>query len=184
MTEPLVADLEPRERRRLIAASLLRAFLTAAVLVALYYLMPVDGAWRLSAWMRVAVGAIVFVVVVVWEIRRVVRSDYPGVRAIEALAMTVPLFLVLFAATYYWMSALSAGSFSQEDLTRTDALYLTVTIFSTVGFGDISPVTEGARLVVSGQMILDLLILGFGINAFVSAAKVGRKRQSESSASS
>ena len=28
-------------------------------------------------------------------------------------------------------------------------------------------------------MILDLIILGFGINAFMSAAKVGRKRQSE-----
>jgi hypothetical protein len=37
---------------------------------------------------------------------------------------------------------------------------------------------------VSGQMILDLFILGFGVNAIVSAAKIGRKRQSESSSSS
>ena len=28
------------------------------------------------------------------------------------------------------------------------------------------------------QMILDLLILGFGINAFVSAARMGRQRRS------
>ena len=179
MAESQLGDMEPRQRRRLIAASLLRSFLTAAVLVALYYMAPVDGAFRLSAWLRVVVGSIVFVVVVVWEIRRIISSDFPGIRAIEALAATVPLFLLLFASTYFLMSTFGTGNFSQEDLTRTDALYFTVTVFSTVGFGDISATSETARLVVSGQMILDLVILGFGINAFMSAAKVGRKRQSE-----
>jgi hypothetical protein len=96
-----------------------------------------------------------------------------GIRAIEALAATVPLFLVLFASTYFMMSTFGTGNFSQEDLSRTDSLYFTVTVFSTVGFGDISPTSESARLVVSGQMILDLFILGFGVNAIVSAAKMG-----------
>ena len=176
-----MGDLEPRQRRRLIVASLLRSLLTAAVLVALYYIAPVDGEWRLSSVLRVAVGATVFVVLVVWEIRRIISSEFPGIRAIEALAATVPLFLILFASMYFMMSTFGTGTFSQEDLSRTDALYFTVTVFSTVGFGDISPTSESARLVVSGQMILDLFILGFGINAFVSAAKLGRKRQSESS---
>ena len=67
------------------------------------------------------------------------------------------------------------GAFSQEDLTRTDALYLSVTIFSTVGFGDISATSQSARLVVTSQMILDLLVLGIGINAFVHAAQVGSR---------
>ena len=181
MPETAMGDLEPRQRRRLIAASLLRSLLTAAVLVALYYIAPVDGEWRLSSVLRVAVGSTVFVVLVVWEIRRIISSEFPGIRAIEALAATVPLFLILFASTYFMMSTFGTGTFSQEDLSRTDALYFTVTVFSTVGFGDISPTSESARLVVSGQMILDLFILGFGINAFVSAAKLGRKRQSESS---
>ena len=150
------------------------------MLVALYYIAPVDGEWRLSSVLRVAVGATVFVVLVIWEIRRIISSEFPGIRAIEALAATVPLFLILFASTYFMMSTFGTGTFSQEDLSRTDALYFTVTVFSTVGFGDISPTSESARLVVSGQMILDLFILGFGINAFVSAAKLGRKRQSES----
>ena len=180
MSETAMGDLEPHQRRRLIAASLLRSLLIAAVLVALYYIAPVDGEWRLSSVLRVVVGSIVFVVVVVWEIRRIVSSEFPGIRAIEALAATVPLFLVLFASTYFMMSTLGTGNFSQADLSRTDALYFTVTVFSTVGFGDISPTSESARLVVSGQMILDLFILGFGINAIVSAAKIGRKRQSKS----
>ena len=104
MAETAVGDLEPRQRRRLIVISLLRSLLTAAVLVALYYIAPVDGEWGLSSWLRVVVGSIVFVAVVVWEIRRIIRSEFPGIRAIEALAATVPLFLVLFASTYFTMS--------------------------------------------------------------------------------
>jgi voltage-gated potassium channel len=47
-----------------------------------------------------------------------------------------------------------------------------------VGFGDISPVSQSARVVVTFQMLLDLVILGVGVNAFVHAARLGRKRQS------
>ena len=42
-------------------------------------------------------------------------------------------------------------------------MYYTVSIVSTLGFGDISPVTDGTRLVVTVQMLLDIaLIAGFG----------------------
>ena len=46
------------------------------------------------------------------------------------------------------MATISASNFS-EPLTRTGALYFTVTVFSTVGFGDITAKTEAARLVVT-----------------------------------
>jgi voltage-gated potassium channel len=111
-------------------------------------------------------------------VRPALRSKHPGIRAIEAVALTIPLFLLLFASTYFLMSAHGPGAFSQEDLTRTDALYLAVTIFSTVGFGDISATSQAARLVVTSQMILDLLVLGIVINAFVHAARLGRQRSS------
>ena len=176
MPEP-ITEMEPRQRRRLLAAALLRALLTAIVLVALYYLLPVDDEWRLSTALRMVAGIAVFVGVLIWQIRKVLTSRYPGIRAIEALAMTLPLFLLLFATVYFLMSVHGPGTFSQEHLSRTDALYFTVTIFATVGFGDISPASQGARLVVMSQMLLDLVILGVGINAFVSAARAGRKRQ-------
>ena len=177
MPEPSISEMEPRQRRRLLGLALLRALLTAIVLVALYYLLPVDEELRLSSVLRMVVGLALFVAVLIWQIRKVVTSRYPGIRAIEALAVTVPLFLLLFAATYYLMSVHGSGTFSQDDLTRTDTLYFAVTIFSTVGFGDISATSQGARLVVTFQMLLDLVILGVGINAFVSAARLGRKRQ-------
>ena len=67
--------------------------------------------------------------------------------------------MLLFACTYFVLERLSAGTFSQP-LTRSDSLYFTVTVFSTVGFGDITPKTELARLLVTGQMITDVIILG------------------------
>jgi Ion channel len=50
-----------------------------------------------------------------------------------------------------------------------------VTVFSTVGFGDITAKTEAARLVVTGQMIADLVILGLAVKIILGA--VSRRRQ-------
>ena len=58
----------------------------------------------------------------------------------------------------------------------TYGLYFTVTVFSTVGFGDITAKTETARL-VTGQMIADLIILGLAIKIIVGAVKRGQQRQ-------
>jgi hypothetical protein len=177
MAGPNVTELEPQKRRRLLASALLRAVLIAAALVAFYYLVPVDRSGRLSVGLRLIVAAAGFLVVVAWALRRILRSDQPGIRAIEAVACSLPLFLLLFASTYFLLSADASGSFSQAHLTKTDALYFTVTTFATVGYGDISPTSESARVIVMSQMLLDLLILGLGINAFVSAVRFSRKRQ-------
>jgi hypothetical protein len=74
------------------------------------------------------------------------------------------------------MAALSARSFSQP-LNHTDALYFTVTVFATVGFGDITATTAAARLVVTGQMIIDLIILGLGARVILGAVSRGRQRR-------
>jgi hypothetical protein len=71
------------------------------------------------------------------------------------------------------MAAISASNFS-EPLTRTNALYFTVTVFATVGFGDITAKTEAARLVVTGQMIVDLVTIALVVKVIVDAAKRGR----------
>jgi len=72
------------------------------------------------------------------------------------------------------MAKISGSNFS-EPLTHTDALYFTVTVFSTVGFGDITAKTETARLVVTAQMIADIVILGLGIKVIVGAVKQSRQ---------
>jgi voltage-gated potassium channel len=74
------------------------------------------------------------------------------------------------------MSAMSTGNFDGR-LTHADGLYFTVTVFSTVGFGDITAHTQAARLVITGQMICDLIVLGLAIKIIVGA--VSRRRQPE-----
>jgi Ion channel len=66
------------------------------------------------------------------------------------------------------MAAVSASNFGQK-LIHTDALYFTVTVFTTVGFGDITAKSEGARLLVTAQMIADLIVLGVGAKIILGA---------------
>jgi voltage-gated potassium channel len=169
---------EARPSYRRIVWAALRVVGSAAALVALYYLLPLDHLTARAAIVPLVIGLVAFIALVAIQVRLIVRSPYPGVRAVEALATSVPFFLLLFASTYYVMARLSHGSFSQP-LTRTDALYFTVTVFSTVGFGDITAKTQAARLVVTGQMIADLVILGLAIKVIMGAFRRGQRRQGE-----
>jgi voltage-gated potassium channel len=167
-------QLAPVWRRGRVVLGLFRALATAVVLVALYYLLPLDHVRDVPV--TLAVGLVILLAVSAWQLRAIVRARYPAVRAVVALAVTVPLFVLLFASVYFVMARASPANFGARQLTRTDALYFTVTVFSTVGFGDITPVSQGARLVVTAQMLLDLLVLGLGIRVFVGAVQLGRQQ--------
>ena len=162
--------------RRRVALALLRAALTATVLVVLYYSVPVTGAMDASAVALLLGGLLVFAVVITWQIRAIVESSYPGLRAVEALAFAIPLFLLLFALVYFKMADLQAQAFS-EPLNRTDSLYFTITVFSTVGFGDITPLTQPARIVTMVQMLGDLVVVGLVLQVMLGAVKAGRRRR-------
>jgi len=177
MTNTPADALLPTERRRLITLGLLRALISTAVLVALYFLLPLDRLDKLPLEASLAVALLVLLGVAIWQIRASIRAVHPGVRAVEALAITVPVFVLLFAATYFLMAHAEPANFNTHPLTRTDTLYFTITVFATVGFGDITATSQTARLLVSVQMILDLLVLGFGIKVFLGAVQRGRQQQ-------
>ena len=151
----------------------------AAVLIALYYIAPLDHLTRQSLVAALILGLLFLAAMTAFQVRAILRAAHPAVRAIEALATTVPLFLLLFAATYFLMSQGSPSNFNVPALTRTDTLYFTVTVFATVGFGDISPVSQTARLVVTAQMILNLILIGLGVRLLVDAAQRARRSNSD-----
>ncbi|QMW65290.1 two pore domain potassium channel family protein [Mumia sp. ZJ1417] len=142
-----MVPLTARRRRRLITRGPLRALATSVVLVVLYYVLPLDRLSDASVFAVLVVGVALLATMIAWQARAIVRSDYPSIRAVQSLAATTPLFLLLFASTYFVLGADDVAMFT-EPLNRSDALYFTVTIFATVGFGDISPQSETARLVV------------------------------------
>lgn len=154
----------------------LRTIFTVAVLVTLYYVLPLDHDAGVTAITELVVGMALLVVVLFRQIRVIGEHDYPGVRAVEALAFTIPLYILMFAAAYFLLARAQPHDFT-EHLTRTDALYFCVTIFSTVGFGDITAKTELARLIVTVQMLLDLVVLGVVIRSIFSAVRVGQQRR-------
>ncbi len=178
MSTEHVRDLRSAQRRRLIAWAVLRSVLIAAVLVVLYYVLPLDRPWDSDTAVRLLIGLVVVAGVIAWGVKIITGSRYPGLRAAEALALVLPFFLLLFASTYFVMERNSAASFT-EPMTRTDALYFTVTVFTTVGFGDISPKSETARVVLMVQMLADLALLGTGIRVIFGAVQRGRERRSQ-----
>ena len=97
-------------------------------------------------------------------------AELPELRAAEALGIVIALFLAAFSGVYLGMSNGNHAAFTQE-LDHTRALYFTISVFSTVGFGDITPRTDPGRLVVSAQMLLDLVIIGAVVRVILSAAK-------------
>lgn len=165
-----------RPTARRIVRSALRAAGSTTALVAIYYLLPLDRASTAVAVTMLIIGLVVLIGLVAFQVRSIIRSPFPLLRGVEALATSIPLFLLLFASTYVFMASESVSNFG-ERLTHSDALYFAVTVFSTVGFGDISAKSEAARLVVTGQMLCDLIILGLGLRVIVGAVSRGRQRQ-------
>jgi voltage-gated potassium channel len=83
---------------------------------------------------------------------------------------------------YYMVSRADSSNFTSH-LSRTDALYFTVTIFSTVGFGDITAKTESARLIVTAQIVLDLILIGLGVRVILGAVQRSRAQRTPPNAS-
>jgi voltage-gated potassium channel len=156
--------------------SMLRAAGSTTALVVIYYLLPLNRSSTAVAVTMLIIGLVTLTSLLAYQVRAITRSPFPLLRGVEALATSIPLFLLLFAATYVVLATISASSFSQP-LSRTDAIYFTVTVFATVGFGDITAKTEVARLVVTGQMIADLIAIGLGVRVLLSAVQRGRQRQ-------
>jgi voltage-gated potassium channel len=179
MTDQLYREVPSARRRQIIARAGLRSLLTAVVLVILYYQLPLDRPWGADTAIRLLVALLIFAGVTAWQIRTIVRSRYPSLRAVETLGLILPLYLLLFSAAYFMMQRASAASFT-EPLSRTDALYFSVTVFSTVGFGDIAPKSETARVVLIIQMLGDLAILGAGARILLGAVRTGQQRSADS----
>ncbi len=154
-----VAELDRSARRRAVAGALTRAALNTVVVVAVYYLAPGRGGVPAGALARFAAGLVLLVLLLAWQVRGIVRADLPELRMVEAVATALPLFLVVCALTYLNLSHADRGAFS-EPLTHSSALYFVVVVFGTVGFGDITPRSDTARLLVAVQVLLDLAMLG------------------------
>ena len=157
---------------------LIRVTVSVAVLLAVYYLVPIKSGGEDSDLPWLILELVIFGVIVAIQVPVIAKAKYPKLRAAEALAVTVPLFLLIFSRIYLSNSLTDPAAFTSP-LDHTTALYFTVTVFATVGFGDIVAQTNGMRLLVTLQMLLDLVVLGLVIRLLTSAAQRGVQRRDE-----
>jgi voltage-gated potassium channel len=152
------------------AAAVLRTCVVLGVLIVAYAVAPWDRwngsglIWQLLLWFALVVLAVVA------QVRSVLRSAHPWLRALQGTLLCITLLLLPFAGAYAGMSEAEPTTFTQP-LTRLDSAYFTVTVFATVGFGDVAPVSAPARILVTVQMLADLILIGVIVKVLIGAAE-------------
>jgi hypothetical protein len=162
--------MERRHVRRSVGAAFARATVAAVLLLLAYALMPLGSLSTLDVAVRVAIAGALIGVAVWWEVRAVSNAELPQLRAVEALAVTVTVIVVAFAACYLNLSRHDPAAFSEE-LGRTTALYFTMTTLATIGYGDIHPVTRQARIAVMIQIVANVVVLGAAVRLILAMAR-------------
>ncbi|MET8668845.1 potassium channel family protein [Streptomyces tendae] len=137
---------------------MVRAGIAAAVVVA-YFLLPLDHLGPQRPVLSWALFALLLTVVAVLLLRQVrhVLLDRPDSRPGVVISLLIVLSVHVFSATYYAL-AKEPGQFSGLH-TRLDALYFTVVTLATVGYGDITPRGQAARLVAVLQITYSFVFL-------------------------
>jgi voltage-gated potassium channel len=165
-----LSDLDRGDQRRALLRSGVIITAALALLLAALYLLPFNHFSSEASIVRLGVVIALVVAVFILQVRRISHAELPELRAVEALGIVIGVFLVGFSIVYLSMSRNNISTFTQP-LDPTRALYFTISVFSTVGFGDITPRTDPARLVVAAQMLLDLAIIGVVVRMIFTAAK-------------
>ena len=179
----LPEGMRPRDVVRESVLVVVRVVITGIAIVILLTPLPpeLDGsALTTVSWLLIgALWLAVFIGVFVWQLRRVWRAKRPQARMVEAVIVIFVLFLAIFARLYSILSLNDPASFSQT-LEYFDGFYFALVVLSTVGFGDITPVTTPARVLVMAQIASNLILLGFAVRIVSGAAtKARNKREGE-----
>ena len=161
---------------RLAGLLAIRVALTLSLLLTAYYLLPTKGSGGGSDVPWLSLQLCSFAGIVGLMVPAIIKAKHPIARGIEALALIIPLYLLIFSRIYLSYSLSDPSAFT-EPLDKTAALYFTVTVFATVGFGDIVAQTNSMRLLVTLQMLGNLALLGAVVRLVVTAAQRGLARK-------
>jgi hypothetical protein len=170
------SDPNRRDQLRVGLRAAVRMVVSTTLLFIVYALVPVNSVTTVETVLRLVAGLVLVTAVIGWEVRAILTASYPRVRAIEAMVTAVALVIIVFALLYLGLAQAHPANFTQP-LDRVSAIYFTVTILATVGFGDIAAHTDPARVVVTIQMVLDLALLAVIVHVFLWAARSGVARR-------
>ncbi|NBE55900.1 two pore domain potassium channel family protein [Streptomyces sp. YC537] len=124
-----------------------------------YFLLPLD---RLGpdqpglSWTLFLLALTCIAVLILRQIRDVVL-DLPDPRSGLVIAVLMAESVLVFAAAYYALAHEPGQLIGLS--TRVDALYFTLVSVATVGYGDIAPLGQTARLVAIVQILYSVVFL-------------------------
>ncbi len=167
--KPRTVDAHTEMSAREIAGLLAGAATPAIVFTLAFAVLPLRAEFGIGQILMI--GLLVAVVpVAVRFARRVNRSNTPLADAAGALSMIVSALVIGFSGVYYTMAVHSHHEIAGLH-TKVDALYFTTTVISTVGFGDIHADGQAARVVVTINILFNLVALGTSIKLVSWAAR-------------
>lgn len=154
-----------------------RTSLTLILLTACYYLLPAEGPFHDAVagtrWGASLIAFAGFVLVVRFQLR-IARTKRTVRARAEAMLTALYALILIFAVTYNQIAMHAPGQIDGIH-NQTDALYFTVTIISTVGFGDINAVGTAARAVATGQMLINLIYIGTALRVLTTLSTEPRR---------
>ena len=150
-----------------------------AAILAAYFAMPLSDFGVATLWEAVVLMVVALVAIVLgffWGLRRVHGARLPLLRVVFLVVVLVTTYVVVLGYVYLSLETRDPGQVPGLS-THLDGLYFTVTMLTTVGFGDISPMGQVARGVSTVQMALNVLLLGAVVRSAVQVGRAERQRQ-------
>lgn len=159
-----------RSHYRIAALGLARSALLAIGVVMLYWVLPTETFDSPAYIAAVIAGSLLlWTLLVMREMRKITSSPHPVVRLAGAVIATVLLLVVTFAQVYLTLDHSEPGNFN-ESLNKMGALYFSMTVTATVGFGDIVAESDLARGIVTFQMLINLVLLAAAVRSLITVA--------------
>lgn len=155
--------MSPKGERHPLVVTLAHTTIVLLLLTVGYYLLPLRAPWgdavsagrltsSLAAWA-------LLVVLIRAEGRRSRERQQREYHRVQQLLTALYLLVLGFALLYVVTETVSPGQFAGM-ANRSDSLYFSVTIMGTVGFGDVHAAGTVGRLMVTCQMLFNLIYLG------------------------
>ncbi|MFH8655400.1 potassium channel family protein [Streptomyces afghaniensis] len=130
-----------------------------------YFLLPLEGLGDDRSWLGWPLFVLALGLLAALLLRQVhyVILEKPHTRPGVMIVLLMCLAVLVFSSGYYTL-AQQPGQFTGLS-TRVDALYFTVVTLATVGYGDIHPSGQEARLVAVAQILYTFVFLTAGATA-------------------
>jgi hypothetical protein len=164
-------DLPKKDRNRVLRQAIVRVVIGTGLMFMAYWLTPFENQYGVHPFVVMVMLLALFGFFIYFSVRRVLYDNFPQLKAIQVAIFSVTFYLYAFAALYLGMSVTDPNHFT-EPLSHVGAFYFTVVVASTVGFGDITPNDDLTRIIVTGQMLVNIALIGVGVRAILAIGKM------------